>query len=804
MNLPERRDVSALIGVSSPHPLIAAGTRLGPYEILAPLGSGGMGEVYRARDTRLGREVALKILPERLARDREALARFRQEASSASALNHPHIVTIHDVGSDGEVHYFTMELIEGNTLRERIGRDPLKKLLGYLTQVADGLAKAHGAGILHRDLKPENIMISADGYAKVVDFGLAKAEQHPLRDVDSEAPTQLPQTSPGTVVGTVNYMSPEQVEGRRLDGRSDVFSVGCILHEIASGKRAFDARSKVDTMHSILHAEPARIADVNAAAPADLQRIVDRCLAKDPDDRYQSVKEVGIELRALLRQLDSSGSMPRAQRQSARRWPLMAILAAVVVAAAVIVAYFVRNPRAQVRSLAILPFVNGSHDVETEYLSDGITDEIINSLSPLPGLRVLARSSVFRFKGRQVDPRSLGKELGVEAVVLGELRHLPEFVNVKVELVRTSDGSQLWGRQYNRKSADLLSLQEDISRDITEHLRLRLSGDAARRIARPHTQNPQAYQAYLKGLYFWNQRPGGSAKALEYFQEAVRLDPSDALAHAGVAQAYDTMGAWEVGQLEPDFAFPRAKAAAQQALALDPELSEAYAALGIAQLHYDRDFEKAEASLRKAISLKPTYGTAHHWYSHLLIAAGRFDESLRESLKALELEPLDPVIPAHLSYHYIYAHQPDQALEQCRKTLEIFPHSFFAHYFRGLAFQEKAALKDAIAAFRIAHDITPTATFGNAAMANALARDGQRAEALAILRQLESEQTQYISPFDRAVVHIGLGNRDAAFRELNEAVQQSSSWCVYFNSDPRLDSLRDDPRFNSLLARLRR
>jgi tetratricopeptide (TPR) repeat protein len=385
--------------------------------------------------------------------------------------------------------------------------------------------------------------------------------------------------------------------------------------------------------------------------------------------------------------------------------------------------------------------------------------------------------------------------------VLGELRQLRDMVNIKVELVRTSDGTQLWGHQYNRKAADLLNIQEEIARDVSEHLQVRVSGETVKRMSRTHTQNPKAYEAYLKGRYFWNARPGGLEKALASFEEARRIDPGDALAHAGVALAYVALGAWEAGRLPPNVAFPKAKASAEQALALDPDLAEAYQALGFEQLLYERDFAASERSFQRALILKPSDSNAHHWYSHYFIARGRPEESLRESLKALELDPLDQPILIHIAWHYLYTRQPDRALERCGNTLALYPDSFFAFFFRGLAYEQKGMMPEAIAAFRRAHELVPNATFAAAGLGHALALSGHKAEAQSLLHQLESDP-RYVSPFDRAILSLGLGNRDKALAELNRALNESSSWCVYFRFEPRLDPLRNDPRFIALMQRI--
>lgn len=762
-----------------------------------------MGEVYRARDTRLGRDIALKIVPERN-RDREALARFQREAQAASALNHPHIIVVHDVGSapmdGGDVAYYTMELLDGSNLRERYDRDPLPKIIGYFVQIADGLAKAHAAGIIHRDLKPENVMVTTDGYAKIVDFGLAKVTK--ADDGETNSPT-VPNTASGAVVGTVSYMSPEQVEGRAVDGRSDIFAFGSMLYEALTGKRPFAARTSVDTMHAIAHREPDPLTSAGRFVPPDLQRIINRCLAKAPEDRYQSIKEAAIELRAVIRELESSTTRAAIRK---RRAPTMtlAIVASVLVLAAIAGAIAMRRraSSAGIRSIAILPFANHSSSRDTDYLSEGITDDVINTLSQIPSLRVLARSTVIRYKGKVVDPTMAGKDLAVDALVIGELTARQPLINVKVEMVRTSDGAQLWGDQYNRNASNLLEIEQELSRDISDRLRLHLNAHEQTTLDRKPTQNPRAYELYLKGLYYWNRRPTGSAKAAGYFEAAVGEDPQYALAHAGIALIYATLGAWESAQMPPDIAFPKSKAAAEEALRLDPDLPEAWAALGFEQLHYERDFVAAERSLRKAIELRPLYGTAHHWLSHLLIATGHIAESLQESQKAIECEPDDQVILNHLAWHYIYSRQPQLAIARSRKLVD-FGGPFWPWYFLGIASQEVGDFPGAIDALRKARDSSGGASFPAAALGCALGRSGQKEEARAVLAALRAMPgDKYVSPFDYAIVFIGLGDYDNAIEQLKVAVATHSSWCVYFRAEPRLDPVRNDPRFKALMQEI--
>lgn len=794
---------------------LSAGSRLGPYEIVATLGSGGMGEVYRARDARLGREVALKVLPERFAHDPDALARFRREASSASALNHPHIVAIHDVGShrqaDGsEIHYFTMELIDGGTLRDRMGRDPIKKLLGYVTQVADGLAKAHAAGILHRDLKPENIMVAADGYAKLVDFGLAKSVRELLR-VENETPTERHQTAPGTVVGTVSYMSPEQVQGKDLDARSDIFSLGCILYEIATGKRPFDAHVKIDTMHAIVHSEPGRIAEWNLAAPSGLQRVADRCLAKDPDDRYQSVKEVSIELRDLFRQLESGGTArpARSKRRftAGGRWAIALLIMAILSAVIAMTVHFTRfsgpsTREPQVNSLAILPFVNGAKDPAADYLSDGITDEIINSLSQLPGLRVLARSTVLRFKGRDVDPRSLGRELGVDAIVLGELREIRDLISVKVELVRTRDGALIWGGQYNRKMTDLLAIQEEITRDISERVRRKLTGEDEKRLSKRPTANPAAYRLYLQGRYYAEKFTKDEVKkGIDYFHQALDLDPNYAEAYAGLSYAY-SVGSDDFF-LSPHESMPRASEAAKKALELDDTLPEAHVEMGIVHFWYDFDWSAAEKEFLRAIELRASYAPAHEYYGWYLVCVGRFAEGIVESKRALELDPLSIEINAIVGQNLYLAHRYDEAIDQLRKTLDMEPSYWYARMFLGLSYEARGDLERAVVECQKARMIQTTIPWPLAFLGHVYAISGKKTEARQTLRELQDWSKQsYVPAYNIATVLIGLGERDQALAQLEKAYADRSMLLTYLMVDPELDSLHGDPRFEDLARRV--
>ena len=555
--------------------MIAVGVRLGRYQILAPLGAGGMGEVYCARDTRLDRKVAVKVLPEAFARDPLYLARFEQEARAVAALSHPNILAIHDYGTEGGIPFAVMELLEGENLRATLARSPLpwRRALEIGAAIAEGLAVAHDRGIVHRDLKPENLFLTCDGQVKILDFGLARMEL-PTVAGDDTSPHLHVRTAPGTVMGTVGYMSPEQVRGQAVDVRSDFFSLGCVLYEMVSGCRPFQRGSAADTMAAILHEEPASLGGLAVSAPPELETALRRCLDKEPGSRFPSARALASALRAILDGAEFPVTIPPTQtRPPSPPLPAHPILDA----------------------LAVLPLVNTSADPDSEYLADGITESLITLLSRLPGLRVMARSTVFRYKGRDIDVQEVGRTLQVRAVLTGRLHQRGARLILKAELVDVADGIQLWGERYDRELTDLFAVEEAVARDIAEQLRLHLSGDAERRLARPPAANAAAYQLYLKGRYHWNKRTDeGLRKSVELFEQAIDRDPAFALAYAGLADAYHNLGGW--GLLAPREAYPRAKAAASRALALDEHLAEAHVSLAMVRKEYEWDWAGAERS----------------------------------------------------------------------------------------------------------------------------------------------------------------------------------------------------------------
>jgi serine/threonine-protein kinase len=606
-----------------------------------------MGEVYRAKDPRLGRDVAIKVLPASFSQDADRLRRFEQEARAAGVLNHPNITAVYDIGTHEGAPYVVQELLEGETLRAVLAgaKLPPRKAIDYALQIAHGLAAAHEKGIVHRDLKPENLFVTKDGRIKILDFGLAKLIHTEEKSPITTLPTETAGTEPGVVLGTLSYMSPEQLRGQPTDTRSDIFSFGAILYEVLSGRRAFRGASAADTMSAILKEDPPDLSVTNQNLPPGLERIVRHCLEKNPEQRFQSARDLAFGLESLsdIRGLVAAGRPAPAASSRRRRLLLLGAGVAVVLLALGGITW-VRSRGKPIHSIAVLPFVDGSRDPDAEYLSDGITESVINSLSHLSQLRVTARSTAFRYKGRDVDPQKAGRDLNVRAVVSGNVSKRGDTLVIQADLMDVGNGSQLWGNRYNRKLSDILSVQEEIAKEISEKLRLRLTGEEKEKLTKRYTGNTEAYQFYLKGRYAWEKRTeGGLQQSIEYFQQAIEKDPSYALAYAGLADAYAVLPSYSI--LSPGESFPRARAAARKALEIDDGLAQAHTTLAMALGDYDNDWPSAEAEYKKAIALDGNYATAHHWYGLLLMAPlGRFDEALTEMRRAAELDPFSAII----------------------------------------------------------------------------------------------------------------------------------------------------------------
>ena len=831
---------------------IDAGKKLGRYEIRSKIGAGGMGEVYLAQDTKLDRKVALKILPTELAANQDRLRRFTLEAKAAAQLNHPNIAHIYEIGEDNGTNFIAMEFVDGQTLRENSGhgKASLNDLLKYLLQVAQGLAKAHAAGIVHRDLKPDNIMITRDGHAKILDFGLVKLTGGPKPDPDDKfseiatAVMPVQHSTPGVVMGTVGYMSPEQAQAKPVDQRSDIFSFGCLLYEAVTGHKPFAGDSVVDTLHKIIHDPAPAITDFNPAASPELQRIIRKCLAKEPEKRYQTIRDTANDLEELLAEMKGASDLDRSVAPPARvalsqspksteeqlrgegtrsvslpaassaeyiatgikrHRVALAVIGLVVLAAAIIFTGLYlrgRNTPAAIDSIAVLPFENQNHDPDTDYLSDGVTESIINSLTQLPNLKVIARSSVFRYKGKSTDPFTVGKELGVRAVLTGRIIQRGETVTISTELVDVRDNKQLWGEQYERQAADLMSLQRDIAGQIANNLRLTISGEARNRLTKHYTDNPEAYQLYLKGRYYWNKRNAEALKkSVEYFQQAIEKDPSYALAYSGLADAYSLIPSYSGGT--PQEYLPKAEVAARKSVELDDTLAEAHTSLATLIGTFDWKWTESIKEFQRAIELNPNYATAHHWYSDgPLLAMGRLDEAIAEMKRAQELDPLSLIINAELGTSYIMARKYDKAIEQLRKTIEMDQSFYFAHWNLGEAYALTGnfdeAIKENQIAYRLSDDPGVLAFLGHAYVMS-----GKRAEALKTLQQMKQiSQQRYVNAYAFAVVYAALGDKDQAFQWLEKSYQDHAPEIEQIKVDPTLDNLHTDPRFADLVKRM--
>src|ERR1700681_1306071 len=621
------------------------GKTVGHYRILEKLGGGGMGVVYEAEDLNLGRRVALKFLPPELARDPQTLERFRREARAASALNHPNICTIHEIAQadDSGEQFIVMEMLSGQTLKHRLqaGALPLDQLLENAVQIADALDAAHSEGIVHRDIKPANIFITKRGTAKVLDFGLAKLTGKPEASLDEGATIEANLTSPGSTVGTIAYMSPEQARGEALDRRSDLFSFGTVLYEMSTGRMAFGGNTSALVFDAILHKAPSSSVRSNPDLPAALEQIINKALEKDPGLRYQSAAEMLADLKRLRRDSSSAHVQAVADTQPPKHSSKMlfagmgsaALL--LVVLAAVFFVFRGQSTGKEISSIAVMPFVNTGNDPNTEYLSDGITESLINSLSQLPNLVVMARSSVFRYKGRDVDPQTVAKELKVQALVTGRIVQHGDQLIISSELIDARTSRNLWGDQYDRKLSDTLAVQQEITGAISAKLRERLSGEPQKRAAKGGTSDPEAYQLYLKGLYYWEKRtPETLARAKDYFDQAILRDPGYALAYVGLANYY--VAAPDYGPIPENEAAPKAKAAAEKALSIDPSSAEAHAALA-GSLWSLFEFSGAETEFKRALGLNPNLAHGHHWYGLFLSWEARNEEATTHLRRAVEL-----------------------------------------------------------------------------------------------------------------------------------------------------------------------
>ena len=826
--------------------MLLPGQTISHYKVIDEISRGGMGIVYRALDVKLGREVALKVLPADLVADADRRRRFVQEAQAASALTHPHIAVIHEIGEDEGTTFIAMELIRGEKLGDLIAqrRLSLSRALELALEMAEALARAHDKGIIHRDLKPANVMVTEDGHAKIIDFGLAKLLEPAAVDTEVETAVRGETTS-GLVLGTDAYMSPEQARGARVDQRSDIFSFGVMLYEMLSGRRPFRGPSRVETLHAILKdpPQPLEVPDPRG----DLQRMVEKCLEKDPDDRYQGMRDLAVDVRAARRRLEGSGpgaAVPKAVPAVAastppplppssigpappamgRRAEKLARSAGelarsprrlggwqiVVIVGLALLYLHSRNQRSRgtaehaaapkIESLAVLPLANLSGDPEQEYFADGMTEALISDLAQIKALRVISRTSAMQYKGAKKPLPEIARELHVDGIVEGSVQRSGDRVKVSAQLVDGASDRHLWAETYERDAKDVLRLESELARAIAREIRVTVTADETARLKKAAPVDPEAHQLYLKGRYYWNKRTAEAFDtAMRFFQQAIEKDPDYAPAYAGLADTYALLAGPPSEVLSPNEAMPKAKQAALKALEIDGTLAEAHASLALVLSEYDWNWAEAEREFERAIELNPGYATARQWHAHNLVVQGRLDEALTEARKAVELDPLSLVINNSLGRVLYFRRRLDEAAEQSRKAAEIDPGFLNTYYRLGMVYAAKGDFRAAVAEYEKLHG-EAAVSLAPALLGNALGRSGDAAGARRMLDRLTTlSKKRYVPAAHVALVYMGLGDKDQAFRWLEKARDERSDFLRFLQVDPLFDPLRSDPRFADLV-----
>jgi len=845
-------EVAAQFLAESSNEFSLVGRSIGQYKIVARIGAGGMGEVYLATD-KMGRKVALKLLTARLINDEQGVARFMREAQAVLTLNHPNIVTVYDIGRADATHYIASELIEGQSLRERLklqGEIKVAEALEIAIQISSALAAAHQTGIIHRDIKPENIMLRPDGYVKVVDFGIAKLMegQKPTAVATDVTTKVMVKTAEGLAIGTVHYMSPEQARGLPVDVRTDTWSLGVIIYEMIAGRRPFDGETVADVLNSLIERQPPPLFRFSADVPETLEWIVNKALRKEKGERYQTAAELLTDLKELRRRLEFAAEQERtgsAERGGVsqvatkgerrtfgsaepvadrtadsgphttssaeyivneikrhKRASLIAFMAILMVSAVGAYLYFSKTNDTTISSIAVLPFTNASADQNMEYLSDGLSENLINALSQLPILKVIARSSTFRYKGKEVDPQEVARALGVQTILTGRVEQRGENLVVSAELMDARDGTQVWGEQYSRKAGDIQALQEEMAHTISEKLRLRLTGAQERQLTKHATQSPQAYQLYMKGRYHALKLTRAETdKGINYFQQAIEIDPNYALAFVGLALAYLPMAltsgvpSWEV--------VPKAKAAALRAIEIDETLAEGHATLGSTSFWYDWDWQASEKQCLRALELNPNSAGGRFSYAHLLSNTGRHEQALAEIKLSRELDPLSLLTNALEGQILFFAGKYDEALDHLQKTIDLDPNFWLSHLVISRVYSEIGMHAEAIAAAKKAGELSGNSQ-SNAYRAYALAKAGKTDEARAVLDELlKLSAERYVPPYNFAIVYNALGESGKALDYLEKGYEQKDVRMVFLKVEPIWNSLRSEPRFLDLMKRMR-
>ena len=767
------------------------------YKIIEKLGEGGMGIVYRAEDTKLKRQVAIKFLPHHISANEEERKRFEIEAQSAAALNHPNIATIHAIEESGNDTFIVMEYIEGVELKDKIKSSSIsiEESINIAIQIAEGIEAAHKKGIVHRDIKSQNIMITNDGKVKIMDFGLAKVRGE----------TQL--TKIGSTIGTAAYMSPEQAQGEEADSRSDIFSFGVVLYEMLTTRLPFNAEHQAALIYSVINENPLPVARFNDKVSPDLERIVFKALAKDKEERYQHVDDLIADLRKERKNIEyakaehinmrfSASQVKSKQKKNFRRYYIPALI---VILLAVGAAYFMFFEKgSEIKSIAVLPFSITSSDSSGEILSDGVTEGIINNLSSIPSLIVMSWTSVSHYSSEQPDVREVGKKLNVAAVLVGRIIQHGNSYDISVELVDAVNERHLWGAQFNKQATAMYTLQGELSKAISEQLQVKLTGEEEQRLTKNNTENSEAYTLYLKGLYYLNKRTrDGIMKGIDYFNQSLEKDPNYALAYAGIADGYGLLAGNYF--ISPEEGYPKEREAAKYALKLDDNLAEAHASLADVLNCYDWNWKGANREYQKAIELNPNYATAHHWYAMCLVNQGLFDEALREIKSAVKLDPLSLRINQNLGIVYYYARQYDKAIDQTQKTIDIDSTFPYGNSNLGDCYFMTKQYDNAYDAYQTEIRVTGDST-NIYLLACVDAATGKKKEAMELREKLKEISTRMFVPTSYfAFIEIYLGNKDKAFDLLQKAIEEKDPFMIALKGEPKFDPIRSDPRFANLL-----